>query len=167
MMMTMMMMITSPMYTQHGEEIIVLQKRISQIQTDLVTAQTQVQEASDKLEETNKQLATVSSHVHYYTFFITRLLQVPKKAAVWSRLSPRDFMPYAAGHQPSAAPRMSSLLTVTNRVAPPGQYVRAFDCLLQHGSRVDIFKVIHHTAVKGEMLSTEPEVLTYCIVVRA
>jgi len=67
----------------------VLQKRISQIQTDLVTAQTQVQEASDKLEETNKQLATVSSHVHYYTFFITRLLQVPKKAAVGSRLRPR------------------------------------------------------------------------------
>jgi len=38
-----------------------LQKRIAQIQTDLVTAQTQVQEASDKLEETNKQLTAVSN----------------------------------------------------------------------------------------------------------
>jgi len=36
-----------------------LQKRINQIQTDLATAQTQTQEASDKLEETNKQLAAV------------------------------------------------------------------------------------------------------------
>jgi len=46
-------------YLQHGEEIIVLQKRINQIQTDLTTAQTQGQEATVKLEETNKQLATV------------------------------------------------------------------------------------------------------------
>jgi len=45
---------------QHGEEIIVLQKRINQIQTDLATTRTQVQEASDKLEETNKRLTTVS-----------------------------------------------------------------------------------------------------------
>lgn len=37
-----------------------LQKRIYQIQTDMATAQTQFQEASDKLEETNKQLTAVS-----------------------------------------------------------------------------------------------------------
>jgi len=46
-------------YWQNNEEIMNLQKRIYQIQTDLVTAQTQYQEASDKLDETNKQLTTV------------------------------------------------------------------------------------------------------------
>ena len=54
------------MYTQHGEEIIVLQKRINQIQSDLATAQSQCQEASDKLEETNKQLVAVSRYSHFY-----------------------------------------------------------------------------------------------------
>lgn len=37
-----------------------LQKRIYQIQTDLMTAQTQSEETGNKLEATNKALTTVS-----------------------------------------------------------------------------------------------------------
>ena len=55
---------------QHVEEILVLQKRINQIQTDLATTQTQVQDASDKLEETNKQLAAVSNFP-YLTYTVS------------------------------------------------------------------------------------------------
>jgi len=45
---------------QNQEAILVLQKRIYQIQTDLGTAQTQFAETTEKLDVTNKSLTAVS-----------------------------------------------------------------------------------------------------------
>lgn len=52
---------------KHEEEVIVLQKRIYQIQTDLGLAQTQFQEASAKLDATQKQLAAAESEMQTLT----------------------------------------------------------------------------------------------------
>lgn len=52
---------------KHEEEVIVLQKRINQIQTDLGLAQTQFTEASAKLDATQKQLAAAEAEMQTLT----------------------------------------------------------------------------------------------------
>jgi len=47
-------------FAQQDEEITALQKRISQLQSDVGSAKTQLLEATNKLEITNNQLADVS-----------------------------------------------------------------------------------------------------------
>ena len=49
---------------QNQEAILVLQKRIYQIQTDLGTAQTQFAETTEKLDTTSKSLTAVSCSLH-------------------------------------------------------------------------------------------------------
>jgi tropomyosin-1 len=50
-------------YEKNGEEILVLQKRITQIQTDFGLAQVNLTEATAKLEETQKQLSVAEAEV--------------------------------------------------------------------------------------------------------
>lgn len=54
-------------HDKQGEEIINLQKRITQLQSDVESAKIQLQETTDKLEFTNKQLANAESEVQALT----------------------------------------------------------------------------------------------------
>jgi len=57
---------------QNQEAILVLQKRIYQIQTDLGTAQTQFAETTEKLDVTNKSLTAVSINSRRPFYFLLR-----------------------------------------------------------------------------------------------
>jgi len=65
-------------YVQQAEEIALLQKRITQLNSDVGTAKVQLRRRTEKLENTNKQLANVSPvmksfHSRIYWFVRCRI----------------------------------------------------------------------------------------------